>query len=118
MSGFIYDKLSVGIRVQNRRMEMHYTQDQLAEMIDKSIRTITDIERGAVGMSLETLLGICDVLKTTPNELLLADIDTSDPDIIWLLNALSSSSDEVRKTAIELMRVYLRSVRVSEKHTT
>lgn len=115
MDRFVYDKMKVGMRAQNKRIELRYTQEQLAEMIDRSVRLVADVERGAVGMSVETLLAMCDALEITPNDLLLENTDYSDSEQIWLINALSSSAPEVRRTAIELMRVYLRSVQSEEK---
>ena len=109
MSEFIYNKKAVGTRIREQRVKMHYTQEELAEKIDKSWRLIIDLERGAVGMSIETLLALCGALKTTPNHLLLFDGDPKDDsDLNWATDALAQSSDKVRATAIEILRAYLR----------
>ena len=111
MSEFVYDKEAVGERIQMQRNALHLTQEQLAERLDKSLRFITEIERGAVGMSIETLLSICEVLKTTPNDLILPrEKQQSKSDMEWLVEALSSCSEHTRKTAVEIIRTYLRSV--------
>ena len=107
---FFYDKAAVGRRIRKRRMEMHLTREQMAEKLDKSMRMVGDIERGTVGMSIETLLNLCSVLKTTPNDLLLFDQTANDSELAWALDALSHASDHVRASAIDILRAYLRSV--------
>ena len=109
MSDFVYDKAAVGSRIRQKRLAMHMTQEKVAEKTEKSIRRITEIERGTVGMSIETLLCICEVLKTTPNDLLLSEAKPSDSELDWLIEALSNASDHVRSSAIDILRSYLRS---------
>lgn len=105
-----YNKSAVGNRIRQRRKEMHLTREQLAEKLDKSLRMIGDLERGSVGMSIETLLSLCSVLKTTPNDLLLLDGDENDSELKWAIDALSHASDHVRAGAVDILRAYLRSL--------
>ena len=109
MSDHMYDKAAVGSRIREKRLAMHLTQEKVAEKLELSIRTVTDIERGIVGMSIETLLSLCDVLKVTPNDLLLPSNHSEDSELDWLTNALSNASDHVRSSAIDILRSYLRS---------
>ena len=110
MSDHMYDKAAVGSRIREKRLAMHLTQEKVAEKLELSIRTVTDIERGIVGMSIETLLSLCDVLKVTPNDLLLPSNHSEDSELDWLVNALSNASDHVRTSAIDILRSYLRSI--------
>lgn len=110
MSDFVYDKVSVGARIQEKRVALRLTQENVAEKLNKSLRLVTEIERGAVGMSIETLLCLCGVLKTTPNELLLPRESAPDTELEWLVNALTNSSEHIRASAIDIVRSYLRSV--------
>ena len=89
---------------------MHLTREQMAEKLDKSLRMVGDLERGSVGMSIETLLSLCSVLKTTPNDLLLFEETGKDSELDWAMNTLSNVPDHVRASAIEILRAYLRSV--------
>ena len=109
MSDFVYDKAAVGARIQAKRIALRLTQENVAEKLEKSLRLVTDIERGAVGMSIETLLSLCGILKTTPNELLLPGEKAHDTELEWLVNALETSSEHVRSSAIDIVRSYLRS---------
>lgn len=107
---FFYDKAAVGQRIRKRRLEMHFTREQMAEKLDKSMRMVGDLERGTVGMSIETLLDVCNVLKTTPNDLLLFDQTSNDGELAWAIDALSHAPDHARSIAIDILRAYLRSV--------
>lgn len=109
MSEFVYDKAAVGIRVREKRLMLGLTQERLAEKLDKSLRLVTEIERGAVGMSIETLLALCEALKTTPNDLLLSGGQAGEEELQWVVQALASASKQVRSGAIDILRAYLRS---------
>lgn len=109
MCDFVYDKPAVGIRIQEKRLALGLTQEKLAERLGKSLRLVTEIERGMVGMSIETLLDMCAALKTTPNDLLLSQPKTSNTELEWLVEALTNASENVRACAIDILRTYLRS---------
>ena len=106
----VYDKAVVGRRIQNKRLALGLTQEKLADRLDKSLRFVADIERGAVGVSVETLLSLCSVLMTTPNELLLSESKEPTSDLDWLFKTLTNCPDHARATAVALVRTYLRSL--------
>ena len=110
MSNLMFDKKAIGERVQARRLAMHFTQEKLAELMQKSTVTIADIERGAAGMSMKTLFHLFEILKTTPNDLLLPEKSRDMSELEWLNEVLANSSEHVRATAIDIVRAYLRSV--------
>lgn len=110
MSHFVYDKAAVGARIREMRLAMQLTQEKLAEKMDISLRSITDIERGIVGMSLETLMALCSTLHVTPNDLLLPTQKDGDQELEWAISALTNANEHVRSSAIDILRSYLRSV--------
>lgn len=106
-----YDKKIVGQEIRKRRLAFGLTQEQAAERIDRALRFYARIELGEVGMSVDTLLEICAMYKTTPDALLNAaptNIDRSELD--WLNETLSNCQAEQQQTAIDLVKVYLRSL--------
>lgn len=103
-----YDKGAVGIRVREHRTALRLTQEKVADRLDMSLRTITDIERGVVGMSIETLLELCTILKVSPDALLVGSSQEDDEEMQWLITALRSTSEETRACAIDIVRAYLR----------
>ena len=56
-------KKHVGGRIRAARKDAGLTQDQLAGMVDKSVETISNLERGHTAPSLETLGQIAIALK-------------------------------------------------------
>lgn len=55
----------IGNRIQQARNEKGYTQEYVAEQVDKSIDILRSIENGRSVGSVETLLNICNVLEIT-----------------------------------------------------
>ena len=52
----------IGTKLQQARRDKGYTQEYVAEQIDKSVDILRSIENGR---SVETLLNICNVLEIT-----------------------------------------------------
>lgn len=104
-----YDKIAVGERIQARRKALGLSQDTLAERIDRVPKSITDIERGKVGMSLETMLNICSLIKLSPNELLFgyAREHTLHEETTMIMDALNECSEKQRKDAYELLKLFI-----------
>lgn len=55
----------IGSKIQEARWNKNYTQEFVAEKVDKSIDTIRGIENGRIVGSIETLINICNVLDVT-----------------------------------------------------
>jgi transcriptional regulator with XRE-family HTH domain len=64
-------KKEFGKRLQRLRKYKGFTQAQLAEAIEMSIETVSNIERGINGPSFDTLEKLAIVLKTPVYELFL-----------------------------------------------
>lgn len=56
---------SIGYKIQQARKDKGYTQEYVAEKIEKSIDTYRGIENGRSVGSLESLLNICNILEIT-----------------------------------------------------
>ena len=105
-----YDKIMTGERIRDFRLALNLTQEALSERIDKSLRTMTDIERGVVGMSMETLFALCQVFKVTPNDLLIPETPFPATELEWVTQALGNLSEHDRSGAIDILRAYLRTL--------
>ena len=70
----VYKKEDIGERIQRKRHSKNYTQEKLAEMINTSKNTISNIERGETAPSIEVLIEICNVLGSDPNYYILGEI--------------------------------------------
>ena len=69
------DYTDMGHRIRIARRKQSLTQEALAEKVGISASFLGHIERGSRIASLETLIALCNTLKTTPNELLRASLD-------------------------------------------
>ena len=56
---------SIGSKIQDARKDKGYTQEYVAEKIDKSVDILRSIENGRSVGSVETLLNICNTLEIT-----------------------------------------------------
>lgn len=110
MPSLVYDKVFAGLRIRERREALGLTQEALAERIDKSPLTMTNLERGVVGMSMETLFDLCNVLKVTPNDLLMPEAPVPATELEWVTQALANLSEHDRSGALDILRAYLRAL--------
>lgn len=63
----LYEKF--GLNVVYYRKRKRITQLQLAELVDIDRSHISAIELGNVGVSLDVIFRLCEVLEITPKEL-------------------------------------------------
>lgn len=106
----IFDLNVIGDRLYDLRTKKLLSRAEVAEKAELSDRTYADIERGHVNMRLETLLKICKALNITPNDILTVEPPRklTEADLISIMNACSQSEKE---TALNLLHVYLESLR-------
>lgn len=57
-----FDPKEIGKRIRLARKMRHISQTKLAEMLDRSLRTIQKYERGDIDVSLSALVNICAAL--------------------------------------------------------
>ena len=69
------DYKDLGQRIRIVRRKAHLTQDELAEQAGISTSFLGHIERGSRIASLDTLVALCNALKTTPQYLLAASLE-------------------------------------------
>ena len=65
--------VQMGEQIKRARENSGLTQEQFAELIDKTPQFISDLERGVSGISLETLKVICEKLCITSDSILFPD---------------------------------------------
>ncbi len=70
----LYEK--IGERIAECRHKKSLTQENLANEIDVSIQYISNLERGIVGASVETIIKICRALEVSSDYILLGDNST------------------------------------------
>jgi transcriptional regulator with XRE-family HTH domain len=70
--------LLVGSNIKRERIKAGYTQEKFSELIGIGTKSLSAIERGTVGVSLTTLLKICNVLSISSNSLLFENTPKND----------------------------------------
>lgn len=65
----------IGSRLKKARVAKHLTQEQLAEMVDKSTSQIAFIERGERAPGFSTFLDIISTLEVTADSVLCDAVD-------------------------------------------
>ena len=97
----------LGKRIRDERLLLRWTLEKLAELTDKSINFIGQIERGEGKPSLETLVDIANALGTTVDSLLQDNIKASGDGIQKEIGALVGSLDDKGKQFIlDLVKRY------------
>lgn len=107
----ITDNRAIGNKLLTIRKSMGLTQAQVAEAAELSDRAYADIERGTSNMRLQTILHICAALHITPNEILTDDDTPLDIEQKELFTRLALLPSKERATALELLAVYLDSLK-------
>lgn len=67
----------LGQRLRAVRKKQGMTQEQVAEQADISPQHYSGIETGGAKVSLPALVRLCNVLQTTPNEILMDSLSKS-----------------------------------------
>ncbi len=71
-----YDKVTIGENIRMIRENAGMNRDDLATQTELNIETITKIENGARGLSINSMYKIMDSLNVDPNTLLMAEANT------------------------------------------
>lgn len=98
----------VGANIKREREKAGFTQDQFSELLGIGSKSLSSIERGVVGVSLTTLMRICDILHISANALLYEQTRSNDADSIALqLEMLSAEQFEIATNVISnLMKAF------------
>lgn len=100
----INNKRAIGERLKIQRKLNHLTQEQLAEKLDISIKHYSEAERGIVGLSVENLIKVSDILGTSL-DYLLKGISIDYPIPIELIKIYSACPDSKKETLIRILEL-------------
>ncbi|TNJ59075.1 helix-turn-helix transcriptional regulator [Paenibacillus hemerocallicola] len=108
-----YDKKAVGERIRAQRKALDISQEDFAERIGRVPKFCADIERGQAGMSIETMLSICSLLKLSPNELLFGSSTSTKlhDETQLIIAALNQCTEKQRRDAYALLKLFLTAIR-------
>lgn len=96
--------IRIGERIRRARESAGYTQEKLAEKVEVSIQYISDLERGVVGASLQTIVRLCHVLSVSSDYILMGETDEIELlDLSVRLKELSQKEYRLMEANINLM---------------
>ena len=94
----------MGIRIAQRRKELRFTQEQLAEKMGVSLQTISCIELGKKAVRPENLVNLCTYLNVTADYILYGRRNEQQMnDTVLKLSALGQEEYQAVQTMIELL---------------
>lgn len=64
------DLVQIGKRIQERRKQKGYTQEQLADMMNVSIQMVSNLERGNKAIRIDNLINLCQILQISTDYIL------------------------------------------------
>ena len=109
--GMTYDRIAVGNEIRRRRLALGLTQEQTSELADLSLRFYARVELGRVGMSVDTLMAICGVLKTTPDGIMLQHLtEEAEANRAWIAETIANCPLEKQAVAIDLLKSFLKAL--------
>ncbi len=86
--------IQIGQRIKQVREAAGITQEQFAECIDVSVQFTSDLERGVVGMSIATLIKVCETLHI-PSDYLLFGKTTTEGNSLLEISTTTLTSEEI-----------------------
>lgn len=108
-----YDRLAVGDRLRQKRSLLGYTQDEMAERIDRAAKYYADIERGNCGMSVETLMALSSTLDMSLDYIIYGKTTSEtenqkhSDEITAIIEILNASPRRQQKHALSLLKLFL-----------
>lgn len=105
-----YNRLAAGDRLRLKRTLLGWSQDEMAEKIDRATKYYADIERGNCGMSIETLISISTTLNMPVEYILFGNaenpsVHTEETEAV--IDLLDSCSKRNRNYALCMLKLFL-----------
>lgn len=76
------------VRIRKAREDAGYTREKFAELLNVSVSYMAEVERGRTGVSLKTLVAICNLLGLSADYLIFGTERSSDTLLLDKLHRL------------------------------
>lgn len=93
--------VKIGNQIRMAREAAGLTQDRFAEMVSLATKNVSDIERGVVGISIGTLIRICETLSISSDSILFGETDGNN--VHSLSDRLSNLPPEQFEIAVDII---------------
>lgn len=100
----------IGNNVKTIRLSRGITQEQMAEKLNRSINFVSLIELGKSGMSVETIIAVCNILDISSESIFkgLIDYNLKENDR-YILENISTLNSKDKKIVTDLMQYIIES---------
>ena len=95
---------AMGERMKTQRKLMHLTQEQMAERLDISIKHYSEAERGIIGLSVENLIKVSEILGISL-DYLLKGISIDYPIPVRIIEIYKKCPDDMKNLLLELLEL-------------
>lgn len=96
--------VNMGLRIAQRRKELHWTQEQLAEKMGVSLQTVSNIELGKKAARPENLANLCMHLDISSDYILYGKRNEQQvSDTVAKLSSLDSEAYNTVQNLIDLL---------------
>lgn len=68
-------KKNMGLRIKEKRKSLKLTQEEIAEMLDISVKHFSEVERGLTGLSIENLIKLSNILGVSIDYIVKGEAD-------------------------------------------
>lgn len=93
----------IGKRIQNRRKQLGFTQEHLADEMNVSVQMVSNLERGNKSIRIDNLVRLCQILDVSTDYILIGKENASD---ISALAQQIAALPEKEKAMIRLLVDY------------
>ncbi len=102
--------IEIGNRIKNLRINSHMTQEQLAEMLEISIKHMSASERGKACLSLEKLVQLCDFFNCSLDYLIRGTSENSLSSALppSIINICDSNDSKEKELLNDFLKLYTR----------
>ena len=104
--------MMLGANLKREREKAGFTQDRFSELLGIGSKSLSSIERGVVGVSLATLMRICELLQISANVLLYEQSRKNDVESLAL--QLGQLNDEQFEIASDILNSLMKAFSMKE----
>jgi len=93
------DLVKIGQRIQVRRKQRGYTQEQLADLMNVSIQMVSNLERGNKAIRIDNLIKLSEILGVSTDYILTGKVTAGD------MEALSGRIEQLSERDRKMIRL-------------
>lgn len=96
-------KRDMGLRIKGERKKLKFTQEQVAEKLDISVKHLSEVERGLTGLSIENLIKLSSIFGVSIDYLIKGEADKEKWSSVLLeLQAVEPKKEDLIKALINI----------------